>query len=70
MKSEQQTVCVVLRTSIQLSEEKDHRFMIIRGYIPRKISQFSKYKVVWLRFNVKMRVEDIERKGPAMGRSY
>lgn len=44
--------------------------MIIRGYIPRKISQFSKYKVVWLRFNVKMRVEDIERKGPAMGRSY
>lgn len=44
--------------------------MIIRGYIPRKISQFSKYKVVWLRFNVKMRTEDIERKGPDISRSH
>lgn len=44
--------------------------MIIRGYIPRKISQFSKDKVVWLRFNIKMRTEDIERKGSDMGRSH
>lgn len=34
--------------------------MIIRGYIPRKISHFSKYQVVWLRLNLKMRNEDIE----------
>lgn len=44
--------------------------MIIRGYSPRKISQFSKYKVVWLRLNLKMRNESLERNDPDMGRSH
>lgn len=42
--------------------------MITRGYIPRKISQFSEYKVVWLRLNLKMKNEDIERNDPDLGR--
>lgn len=44
--------------------------MIIRGYNPRKISQFSKYKVVWLRLNLKLSNESLERNDPDMGRSH